>query len=485
MATNQNDIIINAKANTKEAEANITKLDATVKGMAAGNISLVQAQGRMTAATAASTAALGKHNKELATTNQLQKKRANALNFLKDRLKTVAVGVGALVAFYKLYNLVVNASIQANKELAQSMASVAKAEQQSLDNRATASKNALEALQQLNDKAKEGALDTDAIQLENNLVKQLNDIWGDVGLSINNATGEIQGLLGATQEINENLRQQQISALTKQISAQRLKTNAAKEELDNKYNSNGTVKNNFDVRNWGTNVKGAARAVAGGGFEAWDKTVQADYNNMKAAYLQEKAALEQLQTQLKALQTASTQEELNRVLRQNAERQKAEATIFRNDPQEQALMQNLAHAQMTGGDVAGARAELNNYIEQKNQARYEELSKLTEDDNTAIDAARKAYEEAQKSGDNAAITEAAKALARATEIARQHTDEMAKIASGAYKPAEAPSSDKALGTFNAFGVGGLTYQNIEKEQLEVQREIAKNTRNLAKPVVAE
>ena len=66
---------------------------------------------------------------------------------------------------------------------------------------------------------------------------------------------------------------------------------------------------------------------------------------------------------------------------------------------------------------------------------------------------------------------------------------MAKIASGLYKPADAAQTSiartTAMGTFNAFGIGGLMNSSVEKEQLEVQKEIARNTKRLAMPVVSE
>lgn len=485
---NTNDIVINAKANTKEAEANLAKLDATVKNMAANRATSSRAQGNMVAATAAATAVLSKHNKELSNNVSLQKKRSQSLENLKKGLQIATGVIAGAVAVYKIYNFVVNASIQANKELAESLLAVSKAEQQSINTRAEASKNALSALDQLNEKAKEGALDTDAIQLENNLVKQLNDIWGDVGVSINTATGEIQGLLGATQQINENIRQQQIAALTKQINAQRLKANASKEALDAKYDSNGNYKNEWSIRNWGTNTKGALLAI-GGGMEAWDQTRLADFNRLKSESLEDKAALEQLKARLKELQNATTQDELNRVLKQNAERQKAEATVAKNDPKEMALTQALAHAQMSGGDVARAKADLDAYVEQRNKDRYDQLAGMVSDDNYNIAVANTEYRKAVRSGDNAAITEAARALARATEIAKQHTDEMSRIAAGMYKPADSPSTELVRGitdgTFDAFGMESLGKNSIMQQQLDVQKKIEKNTEELARPVVGE
>ena len=66
---------------------------------------------------------------------------------------------------------------------------------------------------------------------------------------------------------------------------------------------------------------------------------------------------------------------------------------------------------------------------------------------------------------------------------------MAKIAAGQYKPASAPETaiarSLARGTFDVFGLGGLSGGNIQQQQLDVQKQIERNTQQLAVPVVGE
>ena len=78
-------------------------------------------------------------------------------------------------------------------------------------------------------------------------------------------------------------------------------------------------------------------------------------------------------------------------MKQNAERQKAEATVAKNDPKEMALTQALAHAQMSGGDVARAKADLDAYVEQRNKDRYDQLAGMVSDDNYNIAVANTEY----------------------------------------------------------------------------------------------
>ena len=217
-----------------------------------------------------------------------------------------------------------------------------------------------------------------------------------------------------------------------------------------------------------------------------NKASEGRLEGVRADVTKAKEDVLKLQNQIKDINNQSNS---SLVLKQNADRQAAEATIAKNDVREQELIRALAQAQMGGGNVEGAKTALDDYLTQKNRDRYEELAKLSQSDNTAIDTARKAYEQAQKSGDGAAIAEAAKALARVTEAAKQHTDEMAKIASGMYKPASAPATEiargAANGTFDAFGANGIGHNTILQQQLDVQKKIAKNTEELAKPVVGE
>lgn len=481
---NQNDIVVNAKANTKEAEANIKKLDAQIQTMVSKDQRLTKLDGSLSK--------VGSKAKAAATSGAGSAKACSisfaamsgSLTGVITKLGAVGVAIGAVIALQ-------NALKVAQADYAKSVDAMGKAEENAINAKAARTKDAINALEQLNNKAKESPLDADAIKLENNLVQQLNDTWGDVGISINQATGEVKGLLQATQKINAEIRNQRLAALSKQIEAAQLELDNARSTYNEEYEENGDQK--ISLNGIGNNIRatgeGLVSLIKGEGFEqGYNRRVDTRANEYRAAVSDAEGRLNELIAQRDALAKEASAEDAARILQQNETRQKAEADIAKSDPREQELIRALAQAQMTGGDVEGAKSELDSYLEQRNRDRYNELSSMVGSDQSAIAAAQKAYDEAKKTGDNAAIAEAAKALARVTEIASQHTNEMAKIANGMYKPAiTAPENVRSAsqGTFDAFGANGIGNNTIMQQQLDVQKKIEKNTEELAKPVVGE
>lgn len=456
-----NDIVINARATTAQAEKDIGRLDGKIKTLSKSGADNAKAY-------SASFAAM-----------------QGSVNGIITKLGGLGIAIGAVIALQKTYT-------RAQEDYAKSVDALGKSEEAALNAKAAKSKEILNTLEQLNSKAKDSPLSPEAIKLENNLVAQLADTWGDVGISINQSTGEVKGLLEATEKIGAEVRGKKLDALAKQIEGARLELANAQDVYGREYDANGAQR--VSLAGFGNNLRatgeGLLSAVSGKGFSAgYNQRVDTRANEYKSAITNAQAKLDDLLAQQKALQLEATNEDAARILKQLEETRAAEKTIFDNDPQEQALIRALANAQMTGGDVTGAKAALDDYVQQRNLQRYEQLSSGVGADQTAIDAARKAYDNAQKTGDGAAIAEAAKALARVTEIAKQHTDEMAKIAAGTYKPAEAPETaitrSLARGTFDAFGLGSLSGGNIQQQQLDVQKQIERNTQQLAVPVVGE
>lgn len=456
-----NDIVINARATTAQAERDIGRLDSKIK-------TLSKSGGDNAKAYAASFAAM-----------------QGSVNGVITKLGGLGVAIGAVIALQR-------AQTQAQADYAKSVSNAGKAEEQALNARAARTKEILSSLEQLNAKAKDSPLSPDAIKLENNLVAQLSDTWGDVGLSINKSTGEIQGLLQATQKINAEIRQQRMAALAKQIEGARLEVEAAQGVYNAEYDANGAQR--VSIAGIGNNLRafgeGALSALSGNGFDAgYNRRVDTRANEYRAAITEAQARLDNLLAQQKALQLEATNEDAARILQQTDETRAAEQKAFAVDAREQELIRALANAQMSGGDVTGAKGALDDYIAQRNTARYEQLQGLASKDNAAVTAAQKDYAWAVSNGDSADVAEAAKALARAVETAKQHTDEMTKIAAGQYKPASAPETaitrSLARGTFDAFGLGGLSGGNIQQQQLDVQKQIERNTQQLAIPVVGE
>ena len=452
-----NDIVINARATTAQAEKDIGRLDGKIK-------TLSKTGGDNAKAYAASFAAM-----------------QGSIQGVVTQLGGLGVAIAAVIALQR-------AQTQAQADYAKSITNAARAEEAALNARAARTKEILNNLEQLNAKAKDSPLSPEAIKLENNLVAQLADTWGDVGVSINQSTGEVQGLLQATQKINAEIRQQRMAALSKQIEGARLELDNAQTTYNNEYDANGAQR--VSIAGIGNNLRafgeGTLSALSGNGFDAgYNRRVDTRANEYKAAITEAQAKLDNLLAQQKALQLEATNEDAARIIKQTEETRAAEQTAFAVDAREQALIRALANAQMTGGDVTGAKGVLDAYLQQRNAKRYTELQGLVSKDDKAVTAAQKDYTWAISNGDSADVAEAAKALARVVEVAKQHTDEMAKIAAGQYKPASAPMTVIARGTFDAFGLGGLSGGNIQQQQLDVQKQIERNTQQLAIPIVGE
>lgn len=481
MADGKNDIVINATAQTKDAEKNIAVLDAKIQTMSQKAPGIDKTSKAMKGVGTAAKKA-GDDAKAIgAGFSALQ----GSLTGVITKLGAAGLAIGVLLKLQ-------TALRDAQKDYANSLSAIGKAEEAAINNRASRAKEALDTLSELNSRAKESPLDPEAIKLENNLVKQLSDTWGDVGLSVNQTTGEVEGLLQATEKIAGQIRGQKLSALSKQIQAAQLDVQTARSVYNDEYDEFGNQR--VSISGIGNNLRalgeGTLSFLSGKGFDSgYNQRVDTRENEYKAAITEAESKLEELQAQYKELELQTAKEDAARIMKQTDDTRRAEKSIFQNDAQEQALIRALANAQMAGGDVTGAKAALDDYIQQRNAARYTELSNMASQDEKDIDKAQKDYVWALQNGDGADIAEAAKALARVTDIAKQHTDEMAKIAAGQYKPADAAQTvlarTTAMGTFNAFGIGGLMSQNIEQEQLQVQKEIAANTKQLARPVVSE
>ena len=456
-----NDIVINARATTAQAEKDIGRLDSKIKTLSKSGADNAKAYGMSFAA------------------------MQGSIQGVVTQLGGLGVAIAAVIALQK-------AQTQAQADYAKSISNAARAEEQALNARAARTKEILSSLEQLNAKAKDSPLSPEAIKLENNLVAQLADTWGDVGISINQSTGEVKGLLQATQQIGAQIREQKLQALSKQIEAARLELANAKTTYSNEYTDAGEQK--AGIANIGNNLRalgeGTLSALRGEGFDAgYNRRVDTRANEYKAAIKDAQAKLDNLLAQQKALRLEATNEDAARILKQTEETRTAEQTAFSADAREQALIRALANAQMGGGDVAGAKAALDDYMTQRNARRYKQLQGMTAEDDKAISKAQTDYGWALMAGDGADVAEAAKELARVTTIAKQHTEEMAKIAAGQYKPASAPETaitrSLARGTFDAFGHGGLSGGNIQQQQLDVQKQIERNTQQLSMPVVGE
>lgn len=481
---NKSDIVINAKANTKEAEANLKKLDAQIQGMANSD----RAMDKLNGSFKKSGTAVKQAGVDI-------KGMAGNFNALQGSLGGATTKLGLLGLAIAGVRIAMQQADKAQKEYVENLEKAGKASENLVGSKKGIVDNALTALQNFNELAEKGNLDSNAIQQELLLVEKIREQWGDVGLEVDKTTGKVTGLQTATAQIEQTNQKKILAPLQQQLRAAEEQLKQAQEALAVVESEQQTGVSDA-AANWVTTIGNFGNAVKDGLFkwkdpgelfdEYQNKASEGRLTGAKAAVTDAKAEVNRLKSQIS---DASNNTNPELILKQNADRQAAEATIAKNDVREQQLIRELAAAQMSGGDVAGAKSALDEYLAQRNQARYEELAKLSQSDDTAIAAAQKAYDAAQKSGDGAAIAEAAKALARVTEAAKQHTEEMAKIANGEYKPAVAAQDGLAKGTsngtFDAFGANGIGHNTVLQQQLDVQKKIAKNTEELAKPVVGE
>lgn len=523
MATNQNDIVINAKAQTKEAEAGIKQLDAKIKSLTASDPKLQQLGTRLGNVG-------GKViNQEKVISGGFAALQGNLTGVI-TKLGAVGLAIGALKKVWDAYWSAEQKNIDAMKSSAEASGTYLNTLQDS-------TKSILKNLESLDKFAEGGFLDGAAIEKINSLVRQLNELWGDVGITVDQTTGKINGLAEATKKITGELRDMAIRQAKMEEWAAQAEVDKAKSDYSREFDENGE-------RTWFGNLRLAANlenlgefAIKGGGAKAKDEITKRRRSELEGAVKTANARLMAAQQKRKALETGTTQDDINAIIATGqaaqgqdsaaaakaakdaeAERQRlieeeekayeaeqqrlkaqteyieqARKNIAQFDAEEERLKQELAIAQANGGDVEGAKTALDNYIEQRSRARLAELQGQLGDARWEQRESQRRYnQDVEVGADDDVIEASLKRLEAANAKVAQITGEMNRLASGVYKPAEAPVTEttkiaKAMtnGTFNSFGVGGLSYQNIEKEQLEVQKEIAKNTRNLGAPVVAE
>jgi len=513
-----NDIVINAKANTKEAEANLQQLEARIKGMTAADPKLQQMGSE-----------LGKVSGKVIDANKaigggfaaLQ----GSLTGVITKLGAAGLAIGALKKVWDSYWAAQQKTVDSLKAAADANGGYFNALQDG-------TKNILDNLQKLDQLADGGYLDDNSIQQTNNLVSQLNDLWGDVGITVDQTTGKVNGLADATKKITAELRDMAIRQA-------KLEEQAAQAALDKAKSDKAWY---FD-ENGGLTSMGAAAIAADIGdiFQsvggAVTGTYQEQVTNMRrnkkleleGAEKTAEAALAAAQFKRKQLEDSTTPDDVNNTVQAaqgvaqqagtvadvDAERAKliaeedkmledeqkrlaAQTEYIKKtreelkafDAEEERLKQNLAIAQANGGDVEAAKQTLDNYIENRNTARLQSLQgQLGAARGEQMEAQRRYEQDVANGADDDVIENSMRRLQAANTRLSQITEEMSKLASGVYKPASAPATETARamanGTFDSYGLNGLTNNPIEQQQLEVQKQIARNTENLNVPIVGE
>lgn len=481
-----NDIVISATANTKSAEASIKQLDAQIKNLAASNPKLKQIDG-----------SLSSIGRKVLESNQAMGTGFAALQGSFNGVITKLGAVGLAVGGLKLAWDTMQKENQRSLDNIKESASAAEKYYTTVNDQ---TQDILSKLEKLNKLADGGYLDDTAIKQTNSLVAQLNDLWGDVGISVDKATGKVSGLQAATQKINSELREMQLQQLKLEEEVAKNELASAELRRDWWYDENGNLHNE------------AMGMLIAGNWTGNGDTFKAEVmNDVKT----KQANLLGIQARIKALNTTTTQNDIdNTMAAAEARKAAAEAAKAQSAKVQQQLaaaqgvlgekpdwkllnlQSELAIAQATGGDVAGAKAAVDAYTRERDTARFNELE-------GRIRAGVKTYNErlaAYNKGvadnvDAGTLLNLTNALNEITDSLKRDAEEFNRLGAKLEQPEtpiEEPETEVAAlmqsianGTFDSYGLNGLTNNPIEQQQLEVQKQIARNTENLNVPIVGE
>ena len=484
-----NDIIINAKATTAAAEKSINALDAKIQALAANSPKVQQLEGKL--------AGVGR---QAAKTSQtlISSEKATGAGFaaLQGSITGVLTKLGALGLAVAAVKTAWDALNKVQQKTIDALNKTADASNKYFTAFKNQSDSILDSLQQLDKLAADGYLDNESLRQTNSLVAQLNSLWGDVGLSVDQTTGKINGLESATAKINAGLRAMALEGAKARAEAARLglgqaqRNRAAEFNADGSMTTYGAVKAAASVDSLtafysGSKTAGGIQSDRRGELDAAIKTAQADL-------LAAEAEVKRLEAQTTAESIAATVAKGQATIAANNKLSSLQSGYNGLDLQELGLRQALATAQAGGGDVAAAQAALSSYTASKNQERYSYLTGQIERDKAAQADAQERYNIGLKHGDVTEITKRLETLIEANKALESHSAEAQRLAAGMYKPAtpdKLPAAETmrslARGTFDAFGLGGLSGGNIQQQQLDVQKQIERNTQQLAVPVVGE
>lgn len=486
-SNNQNDIVITAQAGTKQAEANVQELDAKIKALTAQDTKLKQFGRDLLGVSSDAQAATKAMGAGFAT---LQ----GSFTGVITKLGAVGLAIGGLKKAWDLAQ-------SEQQRYIDSMRGQADAAGKSLSVLKDSTKSILDNLEKFDKLADGGYLDNTAIEQTNSLVSQLNDLWGDVGISVDQATGKVNGLKEATQKITGELKAMALEQLALEEKVAQSEYDKAESDYSWWYDEDGKLHNE------------AMGMLIAGNWTGNGDTYKAELDNKRKTA---KANLLAVQQRRKQLESSTTVEDINNSIaaaeaakQKEVEAQKAQEqaqTEFNNrlaaenkrlkpvDYQEEKLKQDLAIAQANGGDVAGARAALDSYTQQRDMARFRELEQQMPGIRDDQYQAKKDYDLLQQNdASDEEILAALEVLNNANERLTQATNEMAQLGTRLEQVSvEEPKTEIAAiartmsnGTFNSYGISGLTQNTIEQQQLEVQKQIAKNTENLNVPIVGE
>lgn len=498
---NQNDIIISAKANTQQAEANLQKLDAQVQKLAKGSTPLDNFNNSLKKVEKSTT---GLSSQQISV--GFDALQGNLSGVIK-KLGEVGLAVAGIVGSVKLLLSIQNEWNKSLKEAADSTAALAKQQRTEVDAVNNRAQTLMNGIKELNDLAATGDISSDQIKTLTAMVDEYQKTWGNVGMSVDQVTGKVNGLEGAERRLKFSLHARELTQLNKEVNA----------ALDQKVAAD-TVYSSFINEDGSLTLAGKAQmfsdaGIVGSAAAAFDES-GATYQNMVKAFvnkqLQQKnaagAALAEARRRLDrykagtrdsditgAVDAAKATRGSREAAQAAAEQQAAEqAALAANvdswnnnyNANYAALQQQLVNAILNGKpeDVEQARTAIADY----EQSQYRTLLQQTQEQLTQAQAT---LAEAKAKGDIAkqaetqqlidTLTKQIQTTAAKIVVDPVFVEETMEVAE------EINRSTKTNGTFDAYGLRGLTQNTVEQQQLEVQKQIAKNTEQLNVPVVGE
>lgn len=498
MAQN-NDIVISAAANTKEAEASIKQLDAQIKGLTAANPKLQTLGNELNK--------VGTKTAEATDAMQLGFAAVQgSFTGIITKLGQIGLAMGAVVAAVKMLVNVQDAWNNSLKNAADATASLVKQERARVDAVNNRSKELLDGIKSLNDLAQGGNLSSNGIKTLTAMVEEYQKIWGNVGLEVDKVTGKVSGLDAVSRRLDFSLKARQLTQLNKEVDAALTQKEAA-DAIYSSYIDNDGNLTNTGVAKMMLDAGMTSSAMAALDKSQYDRLVKAFKAQQLEAKNEAGNRLAQVRAARDQFKNGTTADVINAAIAEgNANKaQKEDAanaaaanlanqTNLANgvnnwnnvfDAKFSQLQSALVMAILNGNnsDVEKAKADLENYAQQQARASLQQMqAKYT-------DALQK-LDEAKKNNDIAAQGELQK-LVDSLNSEIQQTISKIKLA-----PVEVAEATQVIdeakklsystnGTFDAYGVHGLTVNPIEQQQLEVQKQIARNTENLNVPIVGE
>ncbi|MBQ3349728.1 MAG: hypothetical protein IJG38_04965 [Thermoguttaceae bacterium] len=490
---NQNDIVINAKANTKEAEANIQRLDNRIKDLSKNNSKLDGLSGRL--------GRVGRQAQQTSAGGMLRSNNMTQMGFsglqgsftgVITKLGMIGLMIGALVKTIQLMST-------AGRRTFEGLESNVKATDAAIEQLDGSAKGLLSELEKLSELQKNsGTVDSTVLEREHAIIDQLSKSWGNLGLKVNDATGEVIGFFNASSKINEQVNFYKVDNAAAKIEVAKRKLENAQRDFDN------VTTNTYTGSKYGAawlerpgdmfqatvgNLTGrAANFLSGNDSFRTDNDVEVQQDvvdKAKADVQQARTELKQAEEEYNRLKANLSPQELALLAARSKAMADAQAGINGRDAKEQQLILNLAQAQLGNGSVDVAKERLESYQAEKRQRRADELNTTITTDQEAVAKAQRRYDIAMAGTDVNKQADAAIALNNAMRKLDGHIQELNQLGTGQIKPADTPRGSAFSGTFDSYGLNGLASNPIEQQQLEVQKQIAKNTEGLNAPIVGE